>query len=206
MLLLFFVVYTNCQLHVQIKKVPFMCVCFVVACHTELFGRQTKKRTKMQDAQSIIAKLQLLKHPEGGYYSEIYRSQQQVLNDKQQLRAASTSIYFLLQHGDKSAWHRLQSDEMWHFYSGAPLRIYIWNAELTQVCKHELGANNFNYQVLVPKNHIFAAESMGEFSLVGCTMAPGFDFADFELFSLQQMQQLVPNASENADLIKRFAA
>jgi uncharacterized protein len=139
--------------------------------------------------ETYVAHLQLKPHPEGGYYKETYRSKglidQPCLPGFNGGRNYSTAIYFLLQQGDYSAFHRIKSDECWHFYDGGTLLVH----EITpqgEYKRTKLGrdlANGEQFQYVVPANNWFASEPApgSEFALVGCTVAPGFDFADFEM-------------------------
>lgn len=133
-------------------------------------------------AQALIKRLHLIPHPEGGFYREIYRSTKQVPTARG-VRAAVTGIYFLLLRGQKSLWHRVQSDEIWHYYEGAALRLIEMDAKLTKVTEHRLGPERGGSRqvVTIAANHWQAAQSRGDFTLVGCTVAPGFDFSDFTL-------------------------
>lgn len=143
-----------------------------------------------QTAQYWIDHLQMTKHPEGGYFKEVYRSEDKILSSALPTlyggdRSYATSIYFLLAGNDFSAFHRLQSDEIWHFYAGCGVKIVVIDTD-GKVVTHSLG-NNFDigeqFQVIVPANTWFGAKPIdkGGFALVGCTMAPGFEFEDFEL-------------------------
>ncbi|WP_176086319.1 cupin domain-containing protein [Martelella sp. HB161492] len=131
------------------------------------------------NAHEIIAMLGMERHPEGGYYVETYRD----LSDGSK-RGVSSLIYFLLEDGDRSHWHRLHTaSEVWHFYAGAPLVLSRFakggiNDDL--VLGIDLAAGE-RPQAVVPAGCWQAAESLGDFTLVGCTVAPGFDFTDFEL-------------------------
>ncbi len=131
------------------------------------------------NAQHYIKTLALLPHPEGGYYKETYRSEGTTGTDSVK-RNYCTAIYFLLEDGNFSAFHKIKSDELWHFYAGDVLEVI----EITKEGKlkiTELGPNNFQY--CVPAGNWFGSrvKKGGKFSLVGCTVAPGFDFADFEM-------------------------
>ena len=129
-------------------------------------------------AEDIIARLNLRPHPEGGYYHETFRDAYQVDGR----RAASTAIYFLLARGQRSHWHRVDAAEIWHYYAGDPLLLRISDEDGEQIIT--LGANlNAGQlpQAVVPANAWQAAESTGDWTLVGCTVAPGFEFAKFEL-------------------------
>lgn len=142
----------------------------------------------MNSAAEWIAALQLQEHPEGGWFAETFRSSEvfpagdlppRYTGD----RAHFTSIYFLLEKGQFSALHRLQTDEIWHFHDGAPLEIVSMDAQgnwSVRVIGRDVAAGHFP-QALVPRGHWFGARSLGDFTLVGCTMAPGFEFADFEM-------------------------
>jgi uncharacterized protein len=144
--------------------------------------------------------LQLESHIEGGSFKETYRSPLMAGN-----RNVSTGIYFLLEDADFSAFHRIQSDEMWHFYDGNPLNIYEIDpsGELTV---HILGLNfplGEKPQIVIKAGSWFASRVKGEigYTLVGCTVAPGFDFADFELAGRQALQAVYP---AHADLIREL--
>ncbi len=135
----------------------------------------------MKKSKDIIHKLELLPHPEGGYFKEVYRSPL-IHQGTRGERNLLTSIYFLLEQGQKSHWHRIQSDEQWHFYSGASLKICI--CENNQLVQYTLGPDLTKGEVPfinVPSGHWFGAFSTGEYTLVGATVSPGFDFKDFEL-------------------------
>lgn len=141
-------------------------------------------------AKTLIQAYQLLPHPEGGFYKETYRSPVSI--DTKALpdnfkgsRSVSTSIYFLLPKGNFSAFHRIESDECWHFYSGDPLHVYVIDANgvLTTIKLGKDILKGQHFQAVVPAGSWFASEPQGAFSFVGCTVAPGFDFGDFELAS-----------------------
>jgi predicted cupin superfamily sugar epimerase len=161
-------------------------------------------------AEAIIAKLQLSRHPEGGWFQESYRSTETVpakgLPERfGGCRPFSTAIYFLLQRGDFSALHRIKSDELWHFYTGSPLAIQVITPEGVHL-EIKLGADlaaGESFQATVPAGCWFGAElaGEGEFALVGCTVAPGFDFDDFEMGARQELSGLFP---AQRDLIERL--
>ncbi len=144
----------------------------------------------MISAQQLIDKYELLAHPEGGWYKETYKSNEMIAQSALPKRFSgdrffSTAIYFLLEKGNFSAFHRIKSDECWHFYMGDPLTIYIFepNGQYKEVL---LGSNIEKgelFQYVVPANSWFASRpaANGNYSFVGCTVAPGFDFDDFEL-------------------------
>ena len=128
-------------------------------------------------AADIIRKLALKPHPEGGHYRETFRDSR--LHEG---RAASTAILFLLARGERSHWHRIDAVEIWHFYAGAPLKLEIVDGSKEEIIR--LGADihaDEVPQVTVPARAWQAAESFGDWTLVGCTVAPGFDFSGFEL-------------------------
>ena len=166
--------------------------------------------TKRPDAAYWIDKLQLTSHVEGGVFREVYRSELVIPRKSLPLffqgdRPASTHIYFLLLDGQFSAFHRIASDEIWHFYSGDPLLVY----EIThsgRLVMHRLGGNpdqaeSFFSVVRAGSWFASAVADGGEYALVGCTVAPGFDFADFEL---ARRDVLVNQYPEHAALIRRF--
>ncbi|OFW99550.1 MAG: cupin [Alphaproteobacteria bacterium RIFCSPHIGHO2_12_FULL_63_12] len=128
-------------------------------------------------AAAIISRLGLARHPEGGWYAETFRDA--ALSGG---RPQSTAIYYLLQKGERSAWHRIDAVEVWHYYAGAPLRLSI--AGDAGVRTTILGGDVLNAETpqgVVPRGAWQAAESLGDWTLVGCTVAPGFEFAGFEL-------------------------
>lgn len=128
-------------------------------------------------AAEVIRLLDLQPHPEGGHYRETFRDARRIEG-----RSASTAIYFLLAGGERSHWHRVDAVETWHFYAGAPLALSIAGADGTAVIRlgSDLAAGE-RPQAVVPAGAWQAAESVGAWTLVGCTVAPGFLFAGFEL-------------------------
>ena len=138
-------------------------------------------------AAELIATLDLRPHPEGGFYREIYRSQSVVMpNDDRGPRAALTTIYFLLPAGEQSPWHRVASDEVWHLYEGGPLELLVLDASGSSLERHTLSHGTggpFNPTHAVPAHCWQGARSRGDYALVGCTVAPGFDFADFTMLA-----------------------
>lgn len=135
-------------------------------------------------AALLVARLGLLPHPEGGYFAELYRSDAVVHPvDRRGPRAALTTIYFLLPAGAVSRWHRVQSDEVWHFYEGAPLDLWMAPSDAGQVEHRRLGPLEGDQHPVwtVPAGHWQAARSTGPYTLVGCTVGPGFDYMDFQL-------------------------
>jgi uncharacterized protein len=133
---------------------------------------------------ALVATLGLIPHPEGGYYGEVYRSASTVQPaDGRDPRPALTTIYFLLPAGAVSRWHRVRSDEVWHFYEGAPLELWMTPPGIGEIGRKQLGPLQPGQEpiVTVPAGWWQAARSTGPYTLVGCTVAPGFDFRDFEL-------------------------
>jgi predicted cupin superfamily sugar epimerase len=152
-------------------------------------------------AVDYVEQLQLQPHPEGGYYSRTYQSHEQIPAAVLPARfgadrVMSTAIYFLLEGTDYSAFHRIKSDELWHFYAGGGLHIYVIHPD----GKGEillLGSDmrqGYRFQQLVKAGCWFASKPENEtsFSLVGCTVAPGFDFADFEMAKREELLNLYP--------------
>jgi predicted cupin superfamily sugar epimerase len=150
-----------------------------------------------QEINYLIEKLNLLPHPEGGFYSETYRSEETCLNNTRNLK---TVIYFLLRSEDVSHFHRIKSDEIWFYHCGSPLLVHSIDSE-GNYKNQKVGINfveNEIPQYLVPKNTIFGTTVLEEnsYSLVSCTVSPGFDFEDFELFSRKELIDKYPNHLE----------
>ena len=134
----------------------------------------------MMTAAEIIAALRMQPHPEGGHFVETFRDP---MTDAAG-RSRSTAIFFLLQAGERSHWHRVDAVEIWHWHAGAPLRLSTAEAAGAAVSQLLLGpdiAAGQRPQGIVPAQHWQAAESLGDWTLVGCTVAPGFEFSGFEL-------------------------
>ena len=136
--------------------------------------------------QELIKKFDLKPHPEGGYFGEVFRSSKTVNSSAHaKQRHALTHIYFLLEKGQISRFHRVLHDEVWNFYAGAPLKLIQVDASATMTIKqpyktHEIIiGDGESYAHVVPAEYWQAAESTGDYSLVGCSVAPGFDFEDF---------------------------
>ena len=131
-------------------------------------------------AADVIRRLDLKPHPEGGHFREAFRDVRTV----EGIRAASTAIYFLLARGERSHWHRIDAAEVWHFYAGAPLMLEVAAYGDGPAERITLGPGldrGEQPQAVVPAQAWQAAESLGDWTLVGCTVAPGFDFQKFEL-------------------------
>ncbi|MCB0490257.1 MAG: cupin domain-containing protein [Cyclobacteriaceae bacterium] len=160
----------------------------------------------------IVDRLQLKPHPEGGFYRETYRSEGVIPQDALGLsfsgdRNYCTGIYFLLTHENFSAFHRIKQDELWHFYAGDPLEVHVIDKSGKYVC-HEIGTDistTQEPQLTVPAGCWFASgvKSGGKFSLVGCTVAPGFDFSDFELADRNELLLSYP---QHRGVIERFTS
>lgn len=158
-----------------------------------------------------IEKLNLAKHPEGGWFKEIYRSEDQVASHAlpegfQGDRNFCTSIYYLLEKEDFSALHRIKSDEIWHFYTGTSA-VEIISVEHGILKKQILGDKDEPiqfFQIVVPKNCWFAARLLDKngFALVGCTVSPGFHFNDFEMGTANLINQFPELAGEIKSLIR----
>lgn len=164
----------------------------------------------MENAAYWINRLQLVRHPEGGYFREIYRSSE-IVNKKHLpdrysgFRNFSTSIYFLLESHEFSAFHRIKSDETWHFYTGAALDLITINPSGV-LSEYKLGRNSEHgevFQLTITKGIWFMARvgKADSFSLAGCTVAPGFDFDDFELARKDDLLKKFP---QHESFISRF--
>ena len=135
----------------------------------------------MSQANELIRRLKLKPHPEGGWFRETFRDPRTVRG-----RSCSTAIYFLLKAGEASAWHRIDAVEVWHWYAGAPLALETGKS-VAKPKRHILGndlAKDQRPQIVVPAGHWQCARSLGAYTLVGCTVAPGFLFEKFELAAI----------------------
>ena len=160
----------------------------------------------MNTAQYWIDHLNLTKHPEGGYFKEVYRSTELISkaslpNRYSDARCFGTSIYFLLGGSEFSTFHRLASDEIWHFHTGTTAKVYEIDTRSGELITHHIGSNvteGDRFQVVIKAGNWFAAEVIDKssFILVGCTVAPGFDFADFEMTDRTTLSQEYPQYSE----------
>lgn len=159
----------------------------------------------MINHEEIIKRIELIPHPEGGYYREIYRSEEKIdiihlperFNGE---RSFSTSIYYMLVKEQISVFHKLKSDEIWHFYYGSPLFIHLLDTK-SGYKKLKLGNNLLDGetpQFIIPKETFFAAEVVDKksFALIGCTVSPGFEFADFEFGIADQLLKQFPQQKE----------
>lgn len=160
---------------------------------------------------TLITTLNLAPHPEGGHFRETYRAAETILPTGlpprfSAERSTSTAIYYLLQKNDRSRLHRIQSDEVWHFYTGATLIIHVIHPD-GEYQQLKLGLdlkNGAAPQHVVPHGVWFGAEVLDKtsFALVGCTVAPGFDFADFEMADKKKLLAAFP---QHCEIIERMA-
>ncbi|HEX2218187.1 MAG TPA: cupin domain-containing protein [Gemmatimonadales bacterium] len=146
------------------------------------------------DAEAVVRRLGLMPHPEGGFYRETFRSPLTLDLPDGRRRAASTAIHYLLPAGARSTWHRLASDEVWHHYGGGALHLHLLGTGTRRLDRGEP-------QVVVPAGVWQAAEPEDDAVLCGCTVAPGFDFADFEL---GREKSLVAAYPDQEALIRRL--
>lgn len=138
----------------------------------------------------LIDQMQLEPHPEGGFYRQIFKSDKQVNSPAHGLgRPAMTHIYFLLLEGQVSRFHRVLHDEVWNHYEGAPLRLYHIHQQ--QLREQRIGGREHGYAAVIPAGNFQAAETTGEYTLVGCSVAPGFDFADFSFIEEPSLKQWI---------------
>lgn len=160
--------------------------------------------------QKLISHYHLQPHPEGGWYRQTYKSDETIAADALPERFGGsrsfyTAIYFLLAKGDFSAFHRIKSDECWHFYAGGPLHIYIIkkNGELEMITMGNDIAKGQLFQFVVPAGCWFASRpaSGSEFCFAGCTVSPGFEFEDFELADANKLCKTFPL---HAEIIKEL--
>ncbi|MDO6738645.1 cupin domain-containing protein [Wenyingzhuangia sp. 2_MG-2023] len=162
------------------------------------------------EIQTIIKQLNLQPHPEGGYFKETYRSQGSISKENLTIefsgdRNYSTAIYFMLTSDTFSAFHKINQDEFWHFYKGSPIKLHMISPE--GMYTNVWIGNNFEKgevpQFVVPAQYWFAAEVIANnsYALVGCTVAPGFDFDDFVLAERIKILSLFP---EHENIIKRL--
>ncbi|PLX99860.1 MAG: hypothetical protein C0624_13100 [Desulfuromonas sp.] len=163
-----------------------------------------------ESVAELVARLELEPHPEGGWYREVYRAVESITASALPTRYSgervfATSIYFLLTSESFSSLHRIASDEQWHYHLGSPLTVH----QITPCGDYQpllLGPDlvqGHRFQAVVPHDNWFGAtvEEPGGYALVGCTVSPGFDFADFELANRSQLLKQFP---QHAELIKRL--
>ena len=156
-------------------------------------------------AKEIIDELNLIKHPEGGWYSETYRNKAE-FTDGEKSRSLATVIYFMLTDNEISAFHRLASDEFWYFHEGDALDVHIFYEDGKYELKKLGPVDEFGTlpQLLLPAKSWFAAESSEKdsYTLISCSVHPGFDFEDFELAHKEELQAQFP---EYKELISRLS-
>jgi predicted cupin superfamily sugar epimerase len=152
-------------------------------------GAQGARRGRALNAEATVRRLGLQPHPEGGFYRETFRSPISLHLPDGRVRPASTAILYLLPAGDRSGWHRVISDEVWHHYEGGTLLLYRLGMPPVRLSRAEP-------QAVVPAGVWQAAEPEGEAVLVGCTVAPGFDFADFTMGDAAELEQEFPEDSK----------
>jgi len=158
-----------------------------------------------------IQALNLTPHPEGGYFVETYRSPRSVsaqpaFSGKDPTRSAGTAIYYLLDKGDRSAFHKIAFDEIYHYYFGGVLKLWLIGAEgtLTEKILGPDPRQGESFQIFIPGGSWFASEVIeGDYCLSGCTVAPGFDFQDFELADAAALTRMFP---AHVDLIQRMSS
>ena len=163
-----------------------------------------------KEIQQLVESLELLPHPEGGFYKEVYRSEKLIKKDAlpddfSGDRSYCTSIYFLLTSENFSAFHRIKQDEIWHFYGGSSLSVHVIDKSGIYT-EHKVGMNFSNGeqpQLVVPAGCWFASSvpQKDSYAFVGCTVAPGFDFDDFELANREELQQIYP---QHAAIIRKL--
>lgn len=168
--------------------------------------------TGERNSRYWIERLQLIPHPEGGFYRQTYCSKVNIAADALpsgfgRARAASTAIYFLLEGENFSAFHRLRSDELWHFYAGSPLVVHRIDSagEYSRLLMGSEPERDESFQAVVPAGDWFASHvaDRKSWSLVGCTVAPGFDFADFELAKRDELVSRYPRHRVIIDRLTR---
>ena len=167
----------------------------------------------MKTASYWVEQYNLLPHPEGGYYAETYRADERIAQENLPQRftgdrSFSTGIYFLLETGQFSAFHRIKSDEMWHFYAGDALDIFVLNPDTAELDVIKLGSDpekGETFQAVVPAGSWFGSRPAAgsSYALVGCTVAPGFDFEDFEM---AEKEVLITQFPQYSGLIQEMTA
>ncbi len=154
-------------------------------------------------ADALVQELGLAPHPEGGFYRELYRSRRMVrTDDGRSERWAATTIYYLLRGNDVNRWHRVASDEIWHWYEGAPMELHLLDVQLSRQKVELLGPVDADRAPVraVPAGNWQAVRCTGEYTLAGCTVAPGFEFSDFRLMrdapeTAARLKQAFPDLS-----------
>jgi uncharacterized protein len=169
-----------------------------------------ERRIGVTDARTWIERLGLARHPEGGWFRETYRAAEGIAAAHLPARfggdrSFATMIYYLLESGDFSALHRIHQDEGWHFYDGSPLTLHLISPDGAYSTRRLGRGDGLEPQALAPAGWYFAATVDGpaSYSLVGCTVAPGFDFADFEMPPRAELCRLYPQLSEVIERLTR---
>lgn len=160
------------------------------------------KESSQERIKELVTKYNMEPHPEGGFFVETYRSPIMFQTSRGE-RSASTAIMFLITRDSISHFHRLTSDEGWHFYEGDPLRLLQIDKD-GQLSEVKMGQNDKEeekLQHIVPAGDWFASTSFGDYSLVGCTVSPGFDFEDFEMADKSELIKELPHHKE---ILERF--
>jgi len=163
----------------------------------------------MPTVQSLIQNLNLISHPEGGYFAEHYRSEETIEPAGfSGSRSLATSIYFLLEEGQFSALHKIKSDEIWHFYMGDPLEIFEIDQNgnwISTILGQDLNQRQLLSYVVKAGNWFGSRPLQGsKFSLVGCTVSPGFDFQDFEMPSRAYFEAEFPEFKSKLHQVTRL--
>ena len=150
---------------------------------------------KTSTINQIIKDFNLTEHPEGGYFRETYRSNEIIKRQNDQERTAGTAIYFLLTEGICTNWHRVSSDELWHYYMGDKLVLEIIDEDgkFNQLILNDEFTKEGQFQQLIPENCWQRAYSTGKYTLVGCTVSPGFEFEDFEMIEADELADQFPD-------------
>ena len=146
--------------------------------------------------------IDLVEHPEGGRFREVFRSARTITTYKGDSRSAITHIYFLLKPGEVSKFHRVASDEVWNFYQGTGINLYLWDGSDKPPECITLSAESNNFCHVVPADIWQAAEPISDTALAGCSVAPGFEFSDFSLIE-EESEETIKLISLNIDM-KRF--
>lgn len=159
------------------------------------------------DAQKLIDKLELTRHPEGGYYRRTHQSSIQIhlTSNQKIIRSAGTSIYYLLTSDDYSGWHKFKSDEVWNYHQGSPTVIHMLNPKTKSYDQAIVGSpimfDDAQPQFTVPAETWLAASVLHEdsYTLVGCAVHPGFEFCDFEIAKRNELRNEFPDHKDIAD-------
>ena len=175
-------------------------------CNIQLLKSHVNEN-QQRKISKLVAQHGLIKHPEGGWYRQTFKSTDLIIPAEECLdrynketRSAGTSIIYLLDQGNFSAWHTVQSDETWSFHSGDPILLRVIDPDYGDL--REILLSQDILQFTVKAGHVFSAETLGRFSLTGCTVTPGFDFKDFKLISRFEFIEKYPRHSILARLIR----